>query len=190
MLKIIHLEEIKNLLLQAPQLVELLEKKDANAVSKIKAWLETLEAVFQNNRLPAVSIIAGFRGMLISAEIGILPDHITIHGRINTRKIKQAAAADVIKRVSDIAMEAIQADNDRIAKAEEIFQQIISLANAKGLVMFPPVDINHTESLKALWSRLSADQDIAPGTVNIEGLVGPNDSLIMLDRMLAKNSCS
>lgn len=188
MLGIIHLEEIQNLLFQVPRFVGMLEKKDIDAVLEIKAWLEKIEEALQNNRMPLVSMIAGLRGALISAEKGILLDHIMIHGRLNTQKIKQAVAADVIKNASEIVMEAIQRDKERVSKAEEICQQLIALARAKGLIAFPHNGMGHTESLKALWRIFSTDQDIAAATVSVEGLVGPNDSLIILDRMLDKNT--
>lgn len=190
MLRIIQLEEIQSLLLQVPRFVGMLEEKDTGAVPAIKAWLEKIEEALQNNRLPVVSIVAGLRGELISAERGALLDHITIHGRLTTRKMKQAVAADVIKRTGAIVVEAIHGDKERISKAEEICQQLIALARAKSLVVLPLEGMDHTQSLKALWSKLSSDHDIAAGTVNIEGLVGPDDSLIVLDRTLARNTPS
>ena len=191
MLRIIHLEEIQNLLLHTPRFVRMLDKKDADTVPEVKAWLVKIEEALQNNRMTTVSLIAGLRGALISAEKGVLLDsNIRIHGRFTTRKIKEAVAAEVIKRVGEVVMETIQGDNARVAQAEEICQQLIALAKAKRLTMFPQNGMSHTEWLKALWSTLSSEQDIAAGTANIEGLVGSSDSLIILDRTLTKNVLS
>jgi hypothetical protein len=184
MLRIVNLEEMQGMLLRVPGLVDLQERRDADFVQDVKEWLTKLEKVLENNRLPAAGNVAALRAMLISAEQGVIPAGIEFHGRATGRKIREAAAAYVLQHAGDIVSGVIRKDCDRVADAERMIRQLVSLAKAKGLIRELPSGENFTDILKAIWRTLSADPDISPGTINVEGLIGPHDALVILDRTL------
>ena len=41
--------------------------------------------------------------------------------------------------------------------------------------------------LTAILQAMSADRELAPGIVNLEGLVGPKDALVVLDRAITRD---
>lgn len=187
MLRIVNLEEMQCMLLRIPGLVDLQERRDTDFVQDVKQWLLKLEKVLENNRLPTAGNVAALRAMLISAERGVIPAGVEFHGRATGRKIRDAAAAHVLRHAGDIVSSIIQKDRDRVADAERMTRQLVSLAKAKGLIHELPSGENFTDILKSIWRTLSADPDIAPGTINIEGLVGPQDALVILDRILTSD---
>jgi len=153
----------------------------------VKHWLVKLEKVLENNRLPAAGNVAALRALLISAEQGVIPAGVEFHGRATGRKIRDAAAAYVLRHAGDIVSIAIQKDCERVAEAERMTRQLVSLAKARGLIQELPSGENFTDMLKAIWRSLSADPDISPGTINVEGLIGPHDALVILDRILTSD---
>lgn len=187
MLRIVNLEEMQNMLLRIPGLVDLQEQRDSDFVQDVKQWLSKLEKVLESNRLPAAGNVAALRAMLISAEQGVIPAGVEFHGRATGRKIRDAAAAYVLRHAGDIVSSVIQKDHDRVADAERMTRQLVSLAKAKGLIQELPSGENFTDILKAIWRKLSADPDISPGTINVEGLIGPHDALVVLDRILTSD---
>lgn len=187
MLNIVNLEEIQSMLLLIPALVDLQQERDTDFVEEVKNWLKKMEKMLENSRIPAAGNVATLRGALISAERGIIPVGIELHGRPTGRKIKEATAADVLRRGGDIVSNVICKDNERIAEATRMNRQLVALAKAKGLIRELPSGENYTEILKALWRTLASDPDISPGTTNVEGLVGPNDALIILDRTITSD---
>ncbi|MEE9441922.1 MAG: hypothetical protein V3V99_04575 [candidate division Zixibacteria bacterium] len=184
MLRMVHLEEIKELLFLVPGFIDRLEKKEAGIVSEINDWLKKMEKALTNNRLPLASGVATFRGTLNSAEQGVIPAGISIHGRITKRKIKEASAVFVLHKTNEIISNTIQEDIARFNEAENLAQQMVAVANAKGAIPVKHCEIDNTQYLKHIWRNLLADPELSPGTVRLEGLIGPHDSLAVLDRVL------
>jgi hypothetical protein len=109
-------------------------------------------------------------------------------GSLNSRrKIKEATAVHVLRQVDDLISNVIHKDTERVAEAKRMTRQLVALAKAKGLIQEFPSDDNHTEVLKAMWRTLSSDPDISPGIINVEGLIGPQDALIVLDRTITSD---
>lgn len=190
MLRIVNIEEINSILLHVPGLVDLQESRGAGFADEVKMWLESLEEVLNNNRMPVVGNVAALRGVLISSGRGVMPEELRIHGRITSRKIKDAVASEVLRAAAELVSNAIQSDSSRVAEAERHGRQIVVLARAKGLSLSLPEGPDRTDELKTLWRTLAADPDIGNGTVNVESLVGPSDALIILDRAIARDAPS
>jgi hypothetical protein len=184
MLRIANLEEIQNLLLRVPAIVEQNEQRNPSFVSTVKKWLTELETVLKNNRLAAAANVAALRGNLISTEQGNIPLGINIKGRITKRKIQQATASQSLSQTVEIVSNVIQKDVERVAEAQRITRQLVSIAKIKGLITELPHGQNFTAMLKSIWTKMSQDQALTQGTVSVEGLVGPNDALLLLDRTI------
>ena len=182
MLRLVNLEEIQNLLLRIPRLVNGLEQRDPNFVQNVRQWLTIVEEVLVNNRMPLSGNIAALRGTLNATERGAFPPGLTFHGRPTARKIREATGADVIRRAGELISNAVQDDVSRIGEAERLSHQLIALGKSMGLIVGGVSDSTGTQKLKDIWNTISADPNIAPGAVRLESLVGQNDALILLDR--------
>lgn len=184
MLRLVHLEEIKELLFRVPGFIDRLEKKESGIVQEINDWLKKTEEVFTYNHLTLASSVATLRGTLISAERGVIPTGISIYGRITKKKIKEASAIFVLHNSNEIISNDIQEDLARFNEAERLTQQMVAVAKSKGIIPVKTVEFDNTQYLKHIWQNLLADPELSPGTVRLEGLVGPQDSLAVLDRIL------
>ena len=91
MLRLMHLEEIEEHLFKSSGLINLLEKKDTGLVNKILYWLRSLERKLTSNRMSIASHVTSHRGILISANRGIITAGIIVHGKLTKRKIKDVA---------------------------------------------------------------------------------------------------
>lgn len=188
MLRIVNLEEIEGMLLRIRSLVDLQDQRDPDFVEGVKEWLSGLEKVLDNNRLAVAGNVAALRGMLLSAEQGVIPTGVEFHGRATGRKIREAAGAYVLRQTGDLVSSVIQKDRERVAEAERLTRQLVALAKAKGLIQELPSGDNCTGMLKAIWRGMSADAELSPGTVSVEGVVGLHDALIILDRILTSDA--
>jgi hypothetical protein len=184
MLRIVNLEEIQNLLLSVSDIVELSEQRDLNFVSAVKKWLTEIECTLKNNHLPTSAKVASLRGNIIAAEQGNIPIGINFKGRATKRKIREATASQSIRQAVDIVTGSIQKDVERVNEAERIVRQLVSIAKSKGLVTELPRGKNFTTMLRLTWQKMSSDQVLSQGTVSVEGLVGPNDAFLILDRAI------
>jgi hypothetical protein len=186
-LRILNLEEIQAMLRGIPGLVDLQEKRAPAFGDEVKRWLLTIEKVLDDNFMPAAGEVAALRAVLISAERGVVPAGVAFRGQTTRKKIVQATAARVLQQVSELISNVVRPDIQRIAEAERMTRQLVAHGKAKGLVKPLPDDSERTEKLKFLWRTLAADPDVGPGVVNVEGLVGPTDALVILDRTVTRD---
>lgn len=187
MLRIVNIEEIQNILSSISRLVDLQQQRDSSFDEKVKLWLAKLERILESNRIMQGGEVATLRGIILSAENGIIPHGIEIHGRSSKRKIVEAAITFSLRKASSLVLDFLQKEVDRVSDAERMMRQLLAMAKAKGLIQQIPNGSDHTEVLKFIWLTLSGDPELAPGTINVEGLVGPHDALIVLDRIIASD---
>ncbi|MFA5363584.1 MAG: hypothetical protein WC325_00180 [Candidatus Bathyarchaeia archaeon] len=171
MLRIANLEEIQNLLLRVPNIVELSEQHDPNFVPAVKRWLTELETALKNNNLPVSANIASLRGNLISTDQGNIPAGINVKGTITKRKLREATATHSISQAVDIVTNIIQKDAERVGEAQRITRQLVAIAKSKGLITQIPNGASFSDMLKTVWKTMSTDQVLAQGVVSVEGLL-------------------
>lgn len=186
MLNLVNLEEVQGMLLRVPGLVHAFEERDAGFVASVKAWLMQGEQILVSNRMPAAAEIAALRAVLISAERGAIPPGIAFNTRATPRKIKDASAADVLRRAEERISSAISADALRLAEGDRLVRQIMAVALRKGLAPQDPSGGTSPGVLRAVWHSISMDPDLAAPATRLVGLVGAHDVLILLDRALLR----
>ncbi len=184
MLRIVNLENLQSLLLRIPILVDKLERRDSGFPEAVSTWLKNLEQALTNNRLPVASRIAALRGLLTLADRGGFPQGLEIRGRASGRKVRLASAVEALRQADQAMTEALASDAARIADAHRMGRQLVALAKAKGLISSHVAPTDPLEFLKRIRSDLASDEQTAGGIVNLEGLVGPQDSLMVLDRAI------
>jgi len=184
MLRIVNLEEIQEMLLRLPGVVSGLERREAGFAAVVREWLAETEKVLVANRLAAAGEVATLRGALISAERGAVPAGVSVEGRATPRKVRDATAADVLRKAESAVSAAVRADAARVGEAERLVYQVVSVAVRKGVLPPPPGSGSHTEVLRAAWALVSDDPDTGAAATHVVGLVGPHDALVLLDRAL------
>lgn len=187
MLRIVNLEEIERCLLAVPALIDLQERRDPRFDDEVKKWLVKLEKALENNRLAIVGAVAALRGSLISAERGTTPPEVVISGRPSARKKREATAQYLLRSAAEIVTGVIEKDRARVEDAMRLCRQLVAIGVAKNIIQPLLGGADHTGALKAIWRALSADPDIKAGTINVEGIIGPYDVLIVLDRIIASD---
>jgi hypothetical protein len=184
MLSLLNLEEIQGVLLRTPQLVRELEGREASFFGSVKAWLAQCEQVLISNRLTIAAAIATLRGSLISTERGSIPAGLGFSGKATPRKVRDAAAAEVLRQAEEVISNSVRADAARFAEAEKLMRQIVAVAQKKALRLPGNDAVNRSDGLKGLWSDMTRDADLSAVTTHLVGLIGPSDVLILLDRVL------
>jgi hypothetical protein len=188
MLRIVHIEDIAKNLSLLTELVRLQQENSLSFVQQVYKWLDSLEHAFTVARLYQAGSIALLRSQLVAVEQGKIPSEIQFRGQPSRSRIISAVAADILKQASDLASALILENRSRIVDAERVAQQVIAVALSRGAI--PPRDnaISNTAFLKILRCEIGLNSDLEQAVVHLEGLVGPHDALICLDRALASFS--
>ncbi len=184
MLHLPNLEEIEALLLKVPGLAKRYEDHEPDFVVAVKSWLAATEETLSKNRMPAASEIAVFLGELISAERGF-SEGSALKSRMGARHLKEARAAHLLKRATDVANETIRLRRGQVDEAERVMMQIVAVADRLGLVPSQSGE-NLGAYLQAVFQALSNRAELASLVVHVVGMLGKADTLIMLDRCITR----
>jgi len=169
------LDRIDDLRLGVPRLVDRYADGDPEFAQAVNQWLRQLEDVMASGRMAAVATVATLRGTLVAAEDGTVPEGMTFSGRATPRRIRDAVAADMLRRADDAVVTATSGDAGRFAEAGRLVQQMLPIALRKGLI---------GTSADSSWSALEADPDLAAVATHVVGLAGRSDALLLLGRAL------
>mgnify|MGYP001570228875 CR=1 FL=1 len=185
MLRIMQTEEIASLLLLLPDLVRQQERRSTDFVPNAGKWLNSLEGVFAASRLYQAGSIAMLRSGLVAVEQGQLPAGLQFRGRPTRSRVLNAVAWQALQRAADMASTLIAENQPRLAEAERVAQQIVAAALSRGLIIGRAEGVGNTKYLRMVRRSLVTSVDLENAVVHLEGLVGPYDALILIDRALA-----
>lgn len=184
MLHIPQLDEAEQHLLRVSGVVAAMDRHDPDFLTLVKDWLTEAERILGSNRLPAAGEVAGYRAQLISAERGAVLPGITFSGRSTARKVRDAAAADLLQKGQECMARTIRTDSGRVADAERVMAQIVNAARLKGVL--PQAGAGLGGSAQSAWNKLSMDPDLGPAAVAVTGNLGPTDAVILFDRVASR----
>jgi hypothetical protein len=184
MLPLPNLEAIQAQFLELPSILRAYEEGDSEFPERARAWLNRLEAALEDNRLPNAGAVAGLRGLIVSAERGAIPPGLSFLGTPNLRKLREAAAAEALRRAEETVSSSLRADIAQFDEAARFMRQMVAVALHRGLLSAGMGAATHSEAVNAIWSAFLSDADLAPGTTRVTGLVGSHNALFLLSREL------
>lgn len=184
MLRLLQVEEMERLLLELPALVRLQERRSTEFPPRAAAWLASLEEALSANRLYQAGLVAGIRSNLTLADQGQIPGGLEYRGRPTRTRVMASAASEAVQRSAEVVVSVIGENRPRIGEAERVAQQIIAAIRSHGLPPRPEGMANETY-LRMLRLTLSKNAELENVLVHLEGLVGPQDALVLLDRAIA-----
>jgi hypothetical protein len=185
MLRLLHLEEITDLLLLLPALVLQQEQRSAHFPENAKAWMNSLEKTFTAGRLPQAGSISMLRSGLVAVEQGQMPSALEFAGRPSRSRVLSAAASLALQRASELASNVIAENRPRVMEAERLAQQIVAVALSRGLIPNRDKQVANAEYLQMIRHKLDISNELQHGCIQLEALVGPHDALVFLDRAIA-----
>lgn len=185
MLRLMHVEEIGRILLLLPNLVLLQQQRSNDFAPNAGTWLNTLEKTFAACGLSQAGTIAMLRSELANAEQGQVPAGLEFRGQSTRTRVVNAVASQVLQRATEVASTLLGENRPRFAEAERIALELVALVLSRGLIPAWGEGVSNSQYLRNLRQVLLGHDDLKGAIVHLEGLVGPNDALIFLDRALA-----
>jgi len=170
-----HLEAIMACLTEVSALVDLQAQRSATFQQRTVAWLRQAEDTLRESRHPGAASLAALRSRLVR----------TLQGDGLARRSHKAAMAttsDVLVEAEAALRAAIDPALSTLAEADALALQVASVARVKGLIDAARSAGTHRTRVAALQGSLKADPDTMAAMVRLEGLVGPFDVAIILDR--------
>jgi len=188
MLRLIQLEEIEALLREAGGLVGLQEDRDPDFAAQTLAWLKRFESALEANGLVEAALIAGLRSAIASAASGTIPPGVVTRGQPTRSKVVALLAGQALQRCVEIGATIVASNRQRYAEAELVAQRLVAALRSLDVVVPEDLMATHGEWLHAVRRVVAGRAELEPAMVHLEGLVGPADALVLLDRALGASA--
>ncbi len=190
------LEELQGEVARASELVRLQEQHAPEFAAAVKAWLSALEHLLATHAPVQAAELAGLRSTLLAVERGVVPAGVTLRQRPTRSRFVNAVAAESVPRAADVVSRVVQEARSPFAEAEARVRQLVALARFRRIVPRPdsaggdalaradgdPAERRHR--VLELWRAFQSNDELASAAVRIEGLVGTDDALVVLERAL------
>lgn len=186
MLRIVQLEALERSLARSSEIALAYERGEPTFPQRLETWLLELETLLQNVRLPAASSMASLKSTLTSARDGAFPAHITVLGRPTKRKRVRIVAAEALRAAVELVQHTVEPERARFREAERIAAQLVAVARANGVLRSGDgaADLSSID-VQTLAAAFRSSESTAQAMAQLEGLAGPADAVIVLDRVLA-----
>ena len=184
MLRLLQVEELERLMLELPELVGLQERRAADFPSRADRWMHALEEALTANRLYQAGLVAGIRSTLTVTDQGQIPPGLEYRGRPTRNRVMASVASASLQRSAEVAAGVIGDNRHRIDEGERLVQQLVAALRSQGL-QARPEGVDNESYLRMLRRGMAQNAEIESVLVHLEGLVGPQDALVLLDRALA-----
>ncbi len=175
MIRLHHLDAIMACLTDVSTLVDLQAQRNAAFQQRTLEWLRRAEDALSESQHPGAASLAALRSRLVRTYQG---DGITRR----SHKASMAMTSDVLVEAEAALRAAIDPALATLAEANALALQVASVARVKGLIDGSRSAANHRTRVAALHGALKKDPDTMAAIVRLEGLVGPFDVAIILDR--------
>jgi len=186
MLRVVQLEELEGLLLEAPELIGRYEQRTPQFRGAVRDWLDRVAAALRSNRLASAATVAALRGEIIAAERASPPADLVTAASASRRQI----AATVAMRSLQRAIAAVRAEIDgtraRSNDAHLVARAVLAVARAKSVVNAAKAGNPSIPLPARLLVALESDGELKPMAAHLVGLVGRADALVLLDRALGE----
>ncbi|GJQ30110.1 MAG: hypothetical protein HBSAPP03_19940 [Phycisphaerae bacterium] len=185
MLHLRHLEDLRRLLLELPDLTRRRDRADVPFHDLVLAWLARVEDSLIAGRLHHAGTIAALRDLIADAGAGGVPRGVVVAGPMSRRKLRAAAASFALREGTDLLAALIDQHTPRLDEAERVARQIVAALMSAGLTPTRSAYPDTTSYLATVRRVLSSRADLEAAAIHLEGLVDRYDALLLLDRAMA-----
>jgi hypothetical protein len=113
----------------------------------------------------------------------MIPPGLSFIGAPTARKVRDAAAAEALRRAEETVSNTLRPDLAQIDEARRLMRQMVAVAAQRGFFGAPGAP-THSDQVHAIWSAFQRDSDLGAGATRVAALAGPHNALILLGREL------
>jgi hypothetical protein len=179
MLRLLQHDELEGLLLESTDVLDRFHARDPGFEAHVDAWLVRVEEALRNNRLPLSARVAATRAELTAARSARRGPDGAPATRVR-RSDRQARAVAAVKRVVEELDAELAGSRRRFGDADDVARNVLAVGSATGVLEPSAAGGSPLEALRALRE----DPRTAGGVVQLQGLVGHQDSVMVVGRRL------
>lgn len=174
-MRLIQVEEIEQLLLQVPRIVELQESQPTAFVARAATWIDLLEQALVAARAYEAAHLAALKSQLLFARTFVA--HEPPESRTQPTRARQLAfdAAKAMTEAATVATAVLDEHRPRFDAADRRIHKLVADLRSRDL----PTD-TVADARAAIHGRRELEREY----LGVEGSIGPEDAILLLGRAL------
>lgn len=168
----ILVSQLKEKLMEFPDIVSSLEKKDPFFTEKILLWLKSVEDIFSTHSISEVSEIAGFRGKILAGRF-------SDERAFNTKKNQIKIGANLLYDAQNCVLNVLLPHEGKMNECRDIAKQLLTLT-AQTKTRYYTQGMNFEEFVQRVWWYIFSDNDLKIGGIKLKSMLSESDIIMLI----------
>lgn len=186
--RLIQVEEIEALLLRLPSVLELQEPQPAAFIARAARWMDVLEPALVAVHAHQAGRIAVLRSGLIIARYTAVRDASEPQAQLTRVRRLAVEASMALAEAAGLAAAIVDDSRPRFDEADRRLTDLLARARSAQVLPTGEPLITIHDRLAEVRQAIAHRGDLERAYVDVEGLVGSDDALLMLGRALASRA--
>ena len=163
------IELLKSKLIEFPDLVDSLRKKDYIFLEMLENWMKETETILKNHRISECAVIAGYRSKIMTPLF-------TETQKRSTKKRQLQLASEVMFDLQDTVISVMKPHEIKVNEAKDLLIHLLSIVKQLGALKYTN-QTNFQEFIDSVWNLCSTHEQLKQGTIKILTLISQIDVL-------------
>jgi len=170
---IVHLVNVlKEKLIEFPNLVNKMEKKDLDFINHYYLWLHNSEEILSSYSISNVSELAGIRSKVIATRFNE-------YKKLPTKKLQLKVAADSLFDAQNILLNVITPYELKIEESKELIRQLLLIVSQANIIKYNK-KIPLQNFISEIWQFILSNEQLKPGAVKLRTILQLTDIQLLI----------
>ena len=163
------IELLNGKLLEFPDLVDSLRKKDYDFLELLEKWMKEIETILKDNRISECAVIAGYRSKIIAPLFAESQKR-----SVKKRQLQQAS--EIMFELQNTILSVIKPHETKVNEARDLLIHLLSIIKQSTSLNYTD-QTNFQEFVLSIWKLCSTHEQLKQGTIKILTLISQTDAL-------------
>lgn len=163
------IESLSPKLLDFPELVDSLKRKDFTFLDTLEQWLKETEMILKKHNLNACSTISAYRSRIIAPRFAESQPR-------SVKKKQLQVASELLFDVQQTIITVLQPHETKVNEAKDLLKQVLSVIRESGSIKYTENTV-FQDFVTNIWHICSVNDQLKPFTVKICSLISQQDAL-------------
>ncbi len=163
------IESLSLKLLEFPELVDSLKRKDFTFLDTLEHWLKDTEIILKKHNLHAYSTISAYRSKIIAPSFAE-------NQQRSVKKRQLQVASELLFDIQQTIIAVLQPHENKVNEAKDLLTQVLSVIRESGTIKYTANTV-FQDFVTNIWHLCSVNDQLKPFTVKICSLISQQDAL-------------
>ncbi|MBI5216195.1 MAG: hypothetical protein HY960_10625 [Ignavibacteriae bacterium] len=163
---------LKNKLLEFPQIVNCLEKKDISFIEKVFFWIKQTEEIFSTYNISEVSELAGVRSKILTPKYSDMRS-------ISVKKSQLSIASQSLYELQHTVLNVLHRYDGKLEECRELVRQLLLIVSQTHTIQYNS-DLPFDQFINELWQFINTNEQLKAGAVRLRTVLIMDDIRILI----------